>query len=113
MKPTHLLYMSGNATANATTGTTGASTSSTDSVTLTQTIFGGISDIVTLFGGVIRTAIETGHAAITERRRIIQEEINGLYNLDTNKNTNLGFVIIVGIAVIAVIAYKFVKEAKK
>lgn len=113
MKPTYLNYMSGNASQEAAAGTSGASASSTDSITLTKTIFTGITDVVTLFGGVIRSAIETGHAAITERRRIIQEEIEGLYNLDTNKNTNLGFVIIVGIAVVAVIAYKFVKEAKK
>ena len=93
------------------------STSTNDSLAITQAVFSGISEFVSvtgvLFGTVIQDAVKSGHQMLIERRRILQENLNGLFNLDTNKNTNLGFVIILGIAIVALIGYKFTKELKK
>jgi len=51
--------------------------------------------------------------ATTSRREIIHQTLESYFNMDTNKNANTGYVVVMGIAVIALLAYKFVTDTKK
>lgn len=100
MKQNKLSYATG--TANAANGTT------RNDAELAKVIIGGIEFI----GGTIRDIYATGAEAIRERRQIIKEEIESFYKLDTNKNANLGYTIVLGIAILGLIAYKLYKDSK-
>lgn len=80
---------------------------------------GGLTAILSAVTGVI-SSVTTGvvqsiglsQQAITQRRQIIAQELGDFMDMDTNKNSNLGFVIIAGLILGGLIYIAAVKQKK-
>lgn len=137
MKPNHILYINKATDGQNTNGelsgqnktdliSTGISTggsivSSGLSLlsTATDAATGGLGAILSAVTGVISAvtggivqSISISQQAITQRRQIIAQELGDFMDMDTNKNSNLGYIIIAGLVLGGLIYIAAIKQKK-
>ena len=76
-------------------------------------IIKNFGEFANVMAGPIIEGIKSAHTGMTQRRDIIRQELESFFKLDTNKNANLGYVIVTGVAIIALLVYNFILKQKK
>lgn len=75
-------------------------------------ILSAVTGVISAVTGGIVQSIGLSQQAITQRRQIIAQELGDFMDMDTNKNSNLGFVIIAGLVLGGLIYIAAVKQKK-